>query len=62
MSRKGSVTLKLFNLCCGIDDVSHSQFSRNCRLIRLKVNASNKKGRDSDLVICDFMAVSTLYL
>ncbi|SAE09169.1 Uncharacterised protein [Enterobacter hormaechei] len=30
--------------------------------MRLKVKANNKKGRFSDLVICDFMAVSTLYL
>ncbi|MCC9331532.1 hypothetical protein, partial [Enterobacter hormaechei] len=56
---KGSVTLKLFNLCCGIDDIGHGQCSRNCRLIRLKVNASNKKGRFSDLAIIDVMAEST---
>jgi hypothetical protein len=55
VSGKGSVTLKFFNLCCGIYDVGHGQCSRNCRLIRLKVNASNKKGRFSDLVISAFM-------
>ncbi|AMX04535.1 hypothetical protein A0R60_0221 [Enterobacter asburiae] len=58
MSGKGSVTLKLFYLCCCIDDV-HGQCSRNCRLILLNVNASNKKGRFSDLAIIDVMAEST---
>jgi hypothetical protein len=55
VSGKGSVTLKLFNLCCGVDDVCHGQCSRNCPLILLKVNASNKKVRFSDLVIIGFM-------
>ncbi|MEN8608677.1 hypothetical protein, partial [Enterobacter hormaechei] len=56
---KGSVTLKLFNLCCGIDDVCHGQCSRNWPLMRLRVKASNKKGRFSDLAIIDVMAEST---
>ena len=57
VSGKGSVTLKLFNLCSGIDDV-HGQCSRNCRLIRLKVNASNKKGALSSWVMSAFMPLA----
>ena len=37
-----------------VDDV-HGQCSRNCRLIRLKVNASNKKGALSSWVMSAFM-------
>jgi hypothetical protein len=35
VSGKGSVTLKLFNLCCGIDDISH--FVLSCVSWRLCV-------------------------